>query len=181
MAQNGIDFLISQHEQVKQLLEAVKTAPAESRQETFDQLREMLAVHETAEELILRPITRSEIPGGDVVADARMAEENKAKDVLADLEKMDAASPDFLSAFTAFAADVLEHAGNEESYEFPLVKEHQDAEALDRMDAELKKAEESAPTHPHPSARTTTAAAVMGPFAAMVDKVRDAIGAALSH
>lgn len=178
MAENGIDFLIGQHQRIKQLLEAVTTAPAESRQETFDQLRELLAIHETAEELVLRPVTRADVPGGDVVADARMAEENKAKEVLADLEKMDVATQEFLTAYTAFAKDVLEHANNEESYEFPLVREHQDADVLAAMGESLEKAERSAPTHPHPSARTTTAAAVMGPFAAMVDKVRDAFAGA---
>lgn len=178
MAQNGIDFLIAQHQQVTQLIEAVRTGPAEGRQESFDRLREMLAVHETAEELILRPITRSEVPDGDVVADARMGEENEAKKVLADLEKMDASSQEFLTAFSSFADDVLKHAHNEETYEFPQVRDHQDAEALAKMGDRLEKAESVAPTHPHPSAKTTTANLVMGPFAAMVDKVRDAMSGA---
>lgn len=178
MAQNGIEFLIGQHQRVQQLLDAVANAPSESRQQTFDELRELLAVHETAEELILRPVTRRDVPGGDVVADARMAEENEAKKVLADLEKMDASSQEFLTAFGAFAKDVLEHAHNEESYEFPLVREHEDSDALSSMGEALEKAEKMAPTHPHPSAKTTTANAVMGPFAAMVDKVRDALSGA---
>jgi iron-sulfur cluster repair protein YtfE (RIC family) len=175
MARNGIDFLLSQHQRITELLGVVRTGPAESRQASFDQLRELLAVHETAEELILRPITRHEVPGGDVVADARMGEENQAKRVLADLEKLDVGSAEFVTAFNAFAEDVLSHAHNEETYEFPLVRDSQDAEALAAMGEALEKAEASAPTHPHPSAKTTTAAAVMGPFAAMVDKVRDAL------
>ncbi|HEX3897960.1 MAG TPA: hemerythrin domain-containing protein [Mycobacteriales bacterium] len=178
MAENGIDFLLGQHQRIQQLLDAVANAPAESRQATFDELRELLAVHETAEEFILRPVTRSDVPGGDVIADARMAEENQAKQVLADLEKLDVTTPEFLTAYTAFSKDVLEHAQNEESYEFPLVREHEDTDALAQMGEALEKAERSAPTHPHPSARTTTAAAVMGPFAAMVDKVRDALAGA---
>lgn len=178
MAQNGIDFLVAQHQQVTQLIDSIRTGPAEGRQETFDRLREMLAVHETAEELILRPVTRSKVPDGDVVADARMGEENDAKKVLADLEKMDAASPDFLTAFSSFADDVLQHAHNEETYEFPQVREHQDADDLAKMGEMLEKAESIAPTHPHPSAKTTTANLVMGPFAAMVDKVRDAMSGA---
>jgi hemerythrin superfamily protein len=175
MAQDGIKFLLTQHEQVEQLLDSVENGPAETRQQTFDELRELLAVHETAEEIILRPITRSSVPGGDEIADARMGEENQAKDVLSKLEKLDAASPEFVTMFKAFAADVKKHANNEESYEFPLVQEHQSADDLAALGEHLATAEKMAPTHPHPSARTTTANIVLGPFAAMVDRVRDAL------
>lgn len=175
MERDGIEFLLGQHQQVTQLIDAVRNGPVDGRQDNFDRLRELLAVHETAEELILRPVTRHEVPGGDVVADARMAEENEAKKVLADLEKMDVATEDFVAAFAAFSEDVLAHANNEESYEFPLVREHQDSEALAKMADQLDKAEKAAPTHPHPSAKTTTANVVMGPFAALVDKVRDGL------
>lgn len=175
MSENGIDFLQSQHQRVEQLLSAVKEAPAGIRQGKFDELRELLAVHETAEELILRPVTRKDVPGGDEIADARMAEENQAKDVLAELEKLDASSEEFVTKFSSFATDVLEHAKNEETYEFPLVRENQDADSLAKMADRLDLAEKAAPTHPHPSARSTTANVVLGPFAAMVDRVRDAL------
>jgi hemerythrin superfamily protein len=176
MSQNGIDFLLAQHRKIEQLLEAVQHGAAESRQDSFDQLRELLAVHETAEELILRPVTRKDVPGGAEIADARIAEENQSKDVLAQLEKLDADSAEFTTMFTSFAADVKQHANNEETYEFPLVRQHQEPPALEKMGDRLEKAEKTAPTHPHPSARSTAANAVLGPFAAMVDKVRDAIG-----
>lgn len=177
MAKNGIEFLLGQHQQVTDLLEAVESGPAATRQESFDRLRELLAVHETAEELILRPITRHNVPGGEEIADARIGEENQAKDVLAKLEKLEANSTDFITLFAGFAQDVRKHAHNEETYEFPLVQEHQDPQALAAMGEHLEKAEKMAPTHPHPSARSTTANLVLGPFAAMVDKVRDALGA----
>jgi hypothetical protein len=73
---------------------------------SFDQLRELLAVHEAGEELILRAITRHHVPGGNQVADARMAEEHEAKETLAALEKLDVNSPEFAERFAAFKADV---------------------------------------------------------------------------
>jgi hypothetical protein len=141
----------------------------------------MLAVHEAAEELILRPVTRHSVDGGEEIADARVAEENEAKDVLAQLEKMDTSSQEFMTEFTSFAADVVKHAGNEESYEFPKVEASQDAQALDRMQTALALVEKAAPTHPHPSARSTTAVAALGPFASLLDRSRDAIGALLER
>lgn len=177
MSQNGIDFLEGQHRQVEKLLGEVKQAPVGTRQAKFDELRELLAVHETAEELILRPITRKDVPGGAEIADARMAEENEAKDVLAELEKLDASSEEFVTKFASFADDVKQHATNEETYEFPQVREHEDADSLAKLADRLEKAEKAAPTHAHPSARSTTATAVLGPFAAIVDRVRDALKA----
>jgi iron-sulfur cluster repair protein YtfE (RIC family) len=172
---DGISFLLDQHRQIEELIAAVSGEPVADRQARFDELRELLAVHETAEELILRPVTRAEVPGGDTIADARIAEENQSKDTLAELEKLDATSTEFATLFASFADDVKQHAHNEETLEFPLVEEHQDQQALKQMSQRLQAAEKIAPTHPHPSARSTTANLVLGPFAAIVDRVRDAI------
>jgi hypothetical protein len=43
------------------------------------------------------------------------------------------------------------------------------------MGKRIKMAEKMAPTHPHPSAKTTRANLLAGPFAAMIDKVRDSM------
>ncbi|HVW82312.1 MAG TPA: hemerythrin domain-containing protein [Mycobacteriales bacterium] len=179
MTQDAIDFLVNQHHQVEALIEKVKAAGPDSRTELFDQLREMLAVHETAEELILRPVTRGIGEDGSRIADARMAEENEAKKVLAELDKADASSEGFLAQFAAFATDVLKHASNEEEVEFPLVREQTDAEQRQMLASRMEKVEKMAPTHPHPSAKTTAANAVLGPFAAVLDRVRDAVSAAI--
>jgi len=42
-----------------------------------------------------------------------------------------------------------------------------------KMGKKIKMAEKMAPTHPHPGAKTTSANYLAGPFAAMLDKVRD--------
>ena len=86
---NGVDLLLQQHEQIRSLLSQVSSAAnAENRKQVFDELRELIAVHETAEEIIVRPVTRKQVPGGEDIADARMAEENEGKKALAELEKL---------------------------------------------------------------------------------------------
>src|SRR6059058_5542659 len=116
--------LLEQHEQVRAAIDAVAaTKTAKSRQAAFDVLRELLARHETAEEMIVRPLTRS-VDNGETVAEARMDEENKSKDVLAELEKLDIASVEFARTFETFAQAVLEHAQAEETFEFPLLRQH---------------------------------------------------------
>lgn len=174
-----VDQLLEQHEMVRRAINGVaRTTTAESRQEAFDALRELLARHETAEEMIVRPLTR-DIDNGGAIAEARMAEENESKDVLAELENLDIASVEFARTFETFAKSVLEHAIAEETYEFPLLRQL-DPGKLEKAEKQFLMAEKTAPTHPHPSARSTAMNFVAGPFAAVADRARDAVSRAKS-
>jgi len=169
-----VDQLLEQHELVRRAIYGVaRTTTVESRQEAFDALRELLSRHETAEEMIVRPLTR-DINGGEDVAAARMEEENDSKDVLKDLERLDIASVEFARTFETFAKSVLEHAIAEETYEFPLLRQL-DADELETAEKQFLLAEKTAPTHPHPSARSTAMNFVAGPLAAVADRARDAV------
>ncbi|HVV76435.1 MAG TPA: hemerythrin domain-containing protein [Mycobacteriales bacterium] len=179
MGHDAIEFLLGQHQQVEKLIEAIKTASADNRGALFDELREMLAVHETAEELVLRPVTKSAGADGKRIAEERIAEENEAKRALADLEKLDPASETFLAEFGAFASDVVEHATNEEQQEFPLVRRENDSDRLSKLGTAMQRVEKVAPTHPHPSAKSAAVTLAVGPFASLLDRARDAISAAV--
>lgn len=173
-----IAFLKAQHEQVKHALADVKAKTGTEREQAFVQLRQMLAVHETAEELIVHPRAKHEIPNGDEVVQARLDEEHEAKETLAKLEKMDVDSAEFDSAFDTFHTAVLAHAEAEEVQEFAKLETEVDAKVLDRMRRAVEGAEALAPTRPHPAAGESRAANLLvGPFAAMVDRARDAMTA----
>src|SRR4051794_13098325 len=175
-----VSQLLAQHALVRGAIDDVaKSATAESRQEAFDILRELLARHETAEEMIVRPLTR-DLDNGEAVASARMDEENKSKDVLSELEKLDIASVEFARTFESFAKEVLEHALAEEALEFPLLRAQLDAGKLEDAERQLLLAEKIAPTHPHPMARSTAMNYVAGPLAAVADRARDAFSKARS-
>ena len=175
-----VSQLLAQHDLVRKAIDDVaKTTTPATRQNAFDTLRELLSRHETAEEMIVRPLTRG-INGGGPVASARMDEENESKDVLAELEKLDIASVEFARTFETFAKSVLEHAQAEEVYEFPLLRSMLDTKELERAEQAFLMAEKTAPTHPHPSARSTTMNYLTGPFAALTDRARDAVSRARS-
>lgn len=128
----------------------------------------------TGEEVVLRPVSAK--AAGEQVTDARNAEEKEANEVLTELEKLDVTGQEFASKFAQFEKAVLAHAEHEEREEFPAVQAQCSVEERQKMGKRLLKAEESAPTHPHASAAGSPAAQkVTGPFAAMVDKVRDAL------
>lgn len=169
-----IAILLEQHARIRELFAKVRAAAGEPKQQAFDELRALLAVHETAEEMILRPVSQK--TAGAEVADARNREEDEATHTLADLEKMNVGSAEFDTRFAEFERAVLNHAELEEREEFPPVRSGSTAEELSRMGEKLLKAEKGAPTHPHPMAAGSPKAQwALGPFASMVDKVRDAV------
>jgi len=169
-----IRLLLEQHAEVRDLFAEVKEAPAAERQEPFDRLRALLAVHETAEELVLRP--QADDSGWKDVATERNQEEAEANKVLAALEDLDTASEGFLAELQEFEKAVDAHAEAEETEEFPKVLEALDEDERRKLGSRLQAVQKLGPTHPHPAAAgSTTAVALTGPFAAMVDRVKDAL------
>src|SRR3954468_260590 len=141
-----VAFLVSQHQQIKDLFEQVSSSTGEQREESFVALRRLLAVHETAEEEVVHPRARVELADGEDVVDARLQEENEAKQKLATLESLDVHGAEFEKLFQELQADVLNHAAAEESEEFGRLAEELDAEQLDQMRRAVELAEATAPT-----------------------------------
>ncbi|HEY0486031.1 MAG TPA: hemerythrin domain-containing protein [Mycobacteriales bacterium] len=174
-----IQILLSQHGRIRELFADVKSAEGRHKQQAFDELRALLAVHETAEEMIVRPVSKK--IAGEAIADARNKEEDEANHVLAELEKMDVSSADFDRQLAEFEKAVNTHAENEESQEFPRLREGLEENQRTKMGAALKAAEAVAPTHPHPSTAGSPAAQwAVGPFASIVDRAKDAVKKAMS-
>jgi hypothetical protein len=171
-----IRILLEQHARVRELFTDVKSAEGQHKQHAFDELRALLAVHETAEEMVLRPV--SEKAAGKTVTHERNQEESAATEVLMELEGLEVSSAEFDRTLTAFEADVLRHAENEETLEFPAIVAQCDDQKRAMMGTRILIAESVAPTHPHPSAAgSPTAQYLMGPFASLVDRTRDLIRA----
>jgi hypothetical protein len=175
-----VEFLKGQHNQIKDMFDDVLYASESKARETaFVELRQLLAVHETAEELVVHPRARGEVDGGDEVVDARLHEEHEAKKQLSQLEGMDIDSKEFLDALKVFRDAVVEHAEREETEEFDQLQRELGPEDLKRMAAAVQVAEAIAPTRPHPGVESAKLNLAVGPFASMLDRARDAISAAL--
>jgi hemerythrin superfamily protein len=169
-----VELLMAQHQQVKSLFATVRNATGEAAEGPFDELRKMLAVHETAEEEVVYPALRS--IGADGIVEARLAEEGDAKQALADLEKLGPSAPQFPGELASFEKAVLAHAEAEEREVFPRLQKEIDADQRRKMGQAVLAAEAIAPTHPHPKGpESAIGNLIVGPFVAMVDRVRDAI------
>jgi Hemerythrin HHE cation binding domain len=176
-----VDYLKSQHETIKALfVETLDAADATTRDEAFTRLRTMLAVHETAEEMVVHPRVRRKIDGGEQIVDDRLAEEHDAKVLLRDIEQLPRDSAEFGKALIDLQSAVLKHAQAEEKYEFTeLETELNDGELAKLADA-VQIAERIAPTHPHPGVESAAANFAAGPFASVLDRARDALDGAFT-
>ena len=178
MISTGTDvvaFLKDQHEQIKSLFAQILEEKGDARTEQFSVLRRLLAVHETAEEEIVHPVARRVLPDGDEIVQRRLDEENDAKSILAELENIEVASPEFDRRFRELRDMVVTHAESEEQEEFERLAAHLDGSQLERMRTAMKLAEDVAPTRPHAGVESATANILAGPFASMMDRARDAL------
>ena len=169
-----IRILLEQHARIRELFSDVKSAEGEHKEQAFDELRALLAVHETAEEMVVRPVSKS--VAGASVADSRNEEEEEANKVLKELESLDCSSAEFDKLLADFEKSVDEHAEKEESEEFPAILAECDEAKRASMGKQVKAAESVAPTHPHPSTAGSPGAQwAVGPFASLVDRTKDLI------
>jgi hemerythrin superfamily protein len=177
-----VKFLKDQHNLIKDLFEEVFSASTtEAREKAFHDLRQLLAVHETAEEMVVHPRVRREVSHGDEIVDARLHEEHAAKEQLSKLEGMDIGSKEFITELTKFREAVIDHAEHEENDEFNKLQRKLDSDDLERMVKAVQAAEAIAPTRPHPGVESAKLNFAVGPFASMLDRARDLIDTAMKR
>jgi hemerythrin superfamily protein len=175
-----VRFLKDQHNLIQDMFDDVLSASdSKAREKAFVDLRQLLAVHETAEEMVVHPSARREVADGDDIVEARLKEEHKAKEMLSELESMDIDSKKFITELTKFRDAVADHAEHEENEEFNKLQRKLDKDDLGRMAKAVQVAEAIAPTRPHAGVESAKMNFAVGPFASMLDRARDLIGAAL--
>ncbi|KUH40372.1 MULTISPECIES: hemerythrin domain-containing protein [Streptomyces] len=174
-----VSLLMRQHGDIRNLFDEVERTDGDERRDAFRRLVRLLAVHETAEEEVVHPFARRNLPGGEEVVEDRLAEERAAKETLSALDDMDTDDPKFLPRLLELRRDVQEHARSEERYEFTHIRRGADAAALASMAKGVKAAEAMAPTRPHPGVQSAAANMALGPVAAVMDRTRDAVRAAM--
>lgn len=92
---------------------------------------------------------------------------------------MDVDSDEFITELAKFRDAVIDHAEHEEHEEFDKLHRKLDADDLERMVKAVQAAEAIAPTRPHPGVESAALNFAVGPFASVLDRARDLIGAAL--
>jgi hemerythrin superfamily protein len=178
VAQGIIDALRHDHDDIRRMFARLERAKGDQRRDLFQQLVSELVRHEVAEEEILRPVSR--LDAGKAIANARIKEESQAEELLKEMEKLDPGSAEFSAKLAKLRREVERHAEAEENKEFSRVASKESPERLRQMGRVYEAAKKAAPTRPHPSTPNTPAAnMLLGPFAAVMDRARDAVRDAL--
>lgn len=176
-----IAFLKAQHALIEDMFDQVLLASdPQAREKPFVELRQLLAVHETAEEMIVHPRARREVDSGDAIVDSLLQEEHDAKEQLSKIEGLDITSQKFIDELTKLREAVLAHAEHEELEEFEQLQRDVGPEELKRIGTAVKVAEAIAPTRPHAGVESAKLNFAVGPFASMLDRARDLIRQAVS-
>ncbi len=174
-AADVVAVLVAQHEQLPGMFEQTLALHGGERHEAFFRLRKFLSTHEAAEEQIVHPQTRRKLQNGDVIADDRLHEEEQAKQLLLDLEKLDVDSAEFVELFADLRSAVLAHAEQEELHEFPRMRERMSQGQLRRMARAVRLVEAVGPTRPHPGMELAAQNMLAGPFTTVLDRARDLV------
>jgi hemerythrin superfamily protein len=174
-----IDLLLEDHQAAEALLGQVGQSGVDQSQLFHDLVHDLVG-HEVAEEEVVYPVVRSSLPGGDAVAEPRIAEQQQAEELLAKMEKMDEGSAEFAQALSHLRDEALAHAQKEEADVFPKLRDAVSRDRLVQLGQAYRMAKATAPTHPHPHAPNTPPGNLAaGSIAAIADRVRDAARSAI--
>src|SRR4051795_8290167 len=113
-----------QHDTIRSLFDDVEAVPPGRRATAFQPLVRLLAVHETAEEMVVYPALHWAGSEARAAVRARRTEEDQAKKAQANLEGLDASSREFLARLHEFRDAGGAHADAEEREILPMLDEH---------------------------------------------------------
>lgn len=170
-----VEHIRRDHLTLSQMLESFDTVQRDQWGELFSSFVRTIVTHEIAEEEIVYPVIRKQSETAAEVADACITEQSAAEERLDKMEKIDPLSAEFLDELRLLKTDVLAHASHEERDVLPyLAKLAPDDRQM--LADRYERARMIAPTHPHPKAPDKPPGnLLLGPVAAVADRVRDAI------
>jgi hemerythrin superfamily protein len=176
---DAVDILVEDHRRIEELFtryEASTNADAQTRKALVDEMIRELSMHAAVEEQYFYPAVAKSVAEGEGLVDESLHEHQEVKDVLAELDDMDADDSGFDQRVHRLIREVRHHAGEEEGEILPKLREAVGESRMMQIGEQLEEAKKIAPTRPHPHAPNTPPGnMVAGPMAATVDRVRDAV------
>jgi iron-sulfur cluster repair protein YtfE (RIC family) len=126
-----IKLLEQEHREVEDLFAKAETTSGAAKQQVVTKIASELTIHTQAEEQFVYPAMR-EAGLGDLVDEA-VAEHQKVKDLVAQLEAMDGSTSDVDPVLQQLKADVQHHVEEEESDGFPKFRAAVDQQTLQTL------------------------------------------------
>src|SRR5205807_5418671 len=152
--------LAKDHEEVKGMLAELEKGPTRATGASEEQLalRKKMAEeliieesrHEALEEMYFWPAMREHLSGGDTLADTATEQEQVAKQVLTELDKLQADDAEFERLLATFIIDAREHIAFEETQVWPGLRTALNSEKAAELGTKIAEGKKTAPTRPHP-------------------------------
>jgi Hemerythrin HHE cation binding domain len=178
--------LARDHQEVKNMLAELEKGLAKGTGASDDQpalrkkMTEQLIIeestHEALEEMYFWPAVRGHFSAGNTLADTATGQEQGAKRVLAELDKLQAGDLEFEKLLGTFIVDAREHIAFEETQVWSSLRTALPGDVAAELGTKIAEGKKTAPTRPHPNTPPSPAMLKMaGPVAAAADKVRDKV------
>jgi hemerythrin-like domain-containing protein len=183
---DALTLLREDHLEVLAMLDELERQPADAgsvtpddhanRKQLVTKLIMAESAHEAVEEQYFWPSVQHWFDQGSKLAEPALQQEQEAKGVLAELDKLEPSDTRFEALVSRIIHDAREHIAYEENEVWPLVRERLAPSALEEMGVKMARAKKAAPTRPHPhTPPKPSALKTAGVAAAATDRVRDAV------
>ena len=170
-----VNELSSDHREALALLDRLANSiDADQRRDLADTVIAEVVRHAVAEEMYVYPAMREHVPDGDQAVEHDIEEHKQLEGTMKQLEAVDPSEPRFDSLVREMTEQLRHHAYDEETEQFPRLRERIPRDELVRMREKVETAKKLAPTRPHPSAPNSELFhKLAGPGVGMVDRLRD--------
>jgi hemerythrin superfamily protein len=170
-----VDVLTADHREVEELArQVIASIQPKERRESADQMIAELVRHSVAEEMYVYPAMRDHLPDGEEAVQHDIEEHKQLETLMKQLEDLDAEDESFLDRVQGLQQVLADHVYDEESEQFPRLREHVPADKLVELAEKVEAAKKIAPTRPHPAAPNAELFhKLVGPGVGLVDRLRD--------
>jgi iron-sulfur cluster repair protein YtfE (RIC family) len=136
-----IKLLETDHREVEDLFAKAESTTGSAKQQVVTKLASELTLHAEVEEQIVYPAMR-QAGLNDIVEEAE-EEHSKVKELVAQLEAMDATTDEVDDVLSELKADVQHHVQEEESEGFPKFREAVDQAELQALATRVEEAKQA--------------------------------------
>jgi hemerythrin superfamily protein len=177
MAENVIDLLTTDHQEVRGLVDQLlMTSEPEKRRELADTIIGQLVRHSVAEETIVYPAMLAHLANGKEAVEHDTQEHKELEAVMKEMEDCQVGEPGFLDLVRRLKGVLDDHVADEEQEQFPELRASVPADQLEAMGTQVVALKKVAPTRPHPNAPNNALFHLtVGPGVGLVDRLRDAL------
>ncbi len=140
---DAIKLLETDHREVEELFTKAESTSGAAKQQVVSKLASQLTLHAEVEEQIVYPAMRE--AGLDDIVEEAEQEHSKVKQLVAQLETMDATTDDVDSVLTELKADVEHHVEEEETEGFPKFRDAVDQATLQDLATKVEQAKQARP------------------------------------